>query len=370
MAVVFICLMCSSCGNTKKDNDATNVLNGHEFVDLGLPSGIKWATCNVGASFPENYGDYFAWGESKTKSTYTKMNYNSSENVDAATVNWGNGWRIPTKEEYEELVSKCSWEWTTQNGKNGYKIIGHNGNSIFLPASGARHDDDSFFAGTGLYDPGDNGGYWSSSTSSGKAVFLNFFRANVIYIDNSNRSIGMTIRPVCSGGSIASSVQEKEEKSRKSEEELKQEAEDYVLACYKNNCEYYDESIINYSDDLENARRGWRKTNSYDCDEAQSIFYDRAYDDGCGSVISIKNYKYNIEDIILTSENTIKVLVRYSFDVYDDFEGGFIETVKHQDEFTLIEENGDWVIDDLVRDGVSSKSAYRRNDTKFGRDKC
>ena len=151
--------------------------NGHEYVDLGLPSGLKWATCNVGATTPEEYGDYFAWGEVKPKTTYNLDTYKyydgsnftkytgSDKTVldpedDAATANWGGAWRMPTKAEQDELRTKCKWDWTTQNGVNGYKVTGPNGNSIFLPAAGWMDE------GT-LYDAGSFGFCWSSSLYSG-----------------------------------------------------------------------------------------------------------------------------------------------------------------------------------------------------------
>lgn len=119
-------------------------------VDLGLS--VYWCSCNVGAEAPEEYGDYYAWGETKPKSSYTQANYSYynndtkvytdiGENIcgteyDAATVNLGSDWRLPTKDEMKELVDKCTWEWTQINGVNGYKVTGTNGNSIFIPAAG------------------------------------------------------------------------------------------------------------------------------------------------------------------------------------------------------------------------------------------
>ncbi len=128
-------------------------INGHEYVDLGLS--VKWATCNVGANKPEDYGDYFAWGETTIKSDYsciTNITYNHTtshlqslgiidangnltSSRDVATANWGGTWRMPTETECEELLDNCTWKWTTQNGVKGYKVIGTNGNSIFLPAT-------------------------------------------------------------------------------------------------------------------------------------------------------------------------------------------------------------------------------------------
>lgn len=121
-------------------------------VDLGLS--VYWCSCNVGAESPEEYGDYFAWGETKTKSTYSKDTYsyydsNTTQYVDigrnicgteydAATVNLGSDWKMPTKEQVEELTKNCTWEWTQLNNINGYKVTGPNGNSIFLPSSGFK----------------------------------------------------------------------------------------------------------------------------------------------------------------------------------------------------------------------------------------
>ncbi len=121
-------------------------------VDLGLS--VYWCSCNVGAESPEEYGDYFAWGETKQKKTYTKENYsyydsNTSQYIDigrnicgteydAATVNLDSDWKMPTEEQVEELISNCEWEWTQLNNINGYKVTGKNGNSIFIPASGYK----------------------------------------------------------------------------------------------------------------------------------------------------------------------------------------------------------------------------------------
>ena len=162
--------------------------NGHEYVDLGLS--VKWATCNVGATTPEGYGDYFAWGETSTKETYDDDNcptyelsisqlqsqgYIDSEGsltsqYDAATANWGGDWRMPTYDELNELRNRCTWTWTTQNGVNGYKVTGPSGASIFLPAAGYR-------IGSSLYYAGSRGYYWSSSPSEylvNVACYLSF----------------------------------------------------------------------------------------------------------------------------------------------------------------------------------------------------
>ena len=148
--------------------------NGHEYVDLGLS--VKWATCNVGANSPEEYGDYFAWGETSTKETYDYDNCptyglsiselqsqgyidsegNLTSQYDAVTANWGGDWRMPTYDELNELRNRCTWTWTTQNGVNGYNVEGPSGASIFLPAAGDRN-------GSSLRNAGSRGFYWSST---------------------------------------------------------------------------------------------------------------------------------------------------------------------------------------------------------------
>ena len=152
--------------------DATGTLNGYDWVDLALPSGLKWATCNVGASSPEGYGDYYAWGETTTKSNYssgTSTTYGKemsdiggNATYDVARKQWGSSWRLPTKAEFEELLDEdnCTWEGTTQSGVNGYKVTSKvNGTSIFLPAAGYRY-------GTSLYGVRSYCYYWSSTPNS------------------------------------------------------------------------------------------------------------------------------------------------------------------------------------------------------------
>ena len=188
-----------------------------QYVDLGLPSGIKWATCNIGADVPEGNGDYFAWGEVEPKytyswatykwcngssSTFTKYNTSSSFGTadnktvldledDAAHANWGSKWRMPTNEEWEELRSNCTWTWATIKGTRGYEVKGPNGNSIFLPAAGYRYLDD-------LCSVGDFGQYWSNSLYMGYPfiAWIMLFDSDYMYMDNYYRYYGMPIRPV------------------------------------------------------------------------------------------------------------------------------------------------------------------------------
>lgn len=179
--------------------DPTGTLNGYDWVDLGLPSGIKWATCNVGATTSEAYGDYFAWGETSTKSTYTEDNYTYSSNpttlpssADAATANWGTGWRMPTQTEMQELIDNCTVTWTTQNGVNGRLFTGPNGNSIFLLAAGCRHDGD-------LDNASSRGYYWLSSLSTNYSRYaFNFiFDSGNCDLYIGSRVNGLSVRPVC-----------------------------------------------------------------------------------------------------------------------------------------------------------------------------
>ena len=192
----------------------------HEYVDLGLPSGLLWATCNVGADTPEGYGDYFAWGETQPKDYYYWSTYqycNGSNNTltkycnnsdfgyngftdnlttlqpedDAATANWGSGWRMPTKEEFEELYNNTTHTWTTQNGVNGRRFTASNGNSVFLPAAGGRW-------GGELHNAGSYGYYWSRSLFTVIPYYAwdLSFNSDDCDVNYSIRSNGFSVRPV------------------------------------------------------------------------------------------------------------------------------------------------------------------------------
>ena len=203
---------------------ATCTVNVHEYVDLGLPSGTLWATCNIGADKPEDYGDYFAWGETKgyksgktdfswDKYKYCKGSYNTMTKYcnrssygyngftdtlteleledDAAYVNWGSGCRMPSYDQQTELRTKCTWTWTTRNGKNGYEVVGPNGNSLFLPAAGYRYV-------TSLGNAGSSGGYWSRTldTSYPYDAYGLYFNSSDVNTGSSGRYYGYTVRPV------------------------------------------------------------------------------------------------------------------------------------------------------------------------------
>ena len=181
--------------------------NHPHIIDLGLPSGTKWACCNVGATTPEDYGGHYAWGETQPKSVYNwdTYQYGSSSgdavnigsdiagtSYDAATVNWGAPWRMPSRTQIKELLNNCSSIRTTQNGVNGRRFTGPNGGSIFLPAAGRR-------CYSGLYHAGAYGYYWSSSLyeSGPDYAYCLYFNSGSAYWYNSyRRYYGRSVRPV------------------------------------------------------------------------------------------------------------------------------------------------------------------------------
>ena len=161
---------------SKETGVVKDTLNGHEWVDLGLPSGTKWATYNVGAARPEEFGDYYAWGETETKEEYIDINSLThrkdfkwlvkngiidedgelTKDHDAATLIWGEPWRLPTEEEFGELIDLCTWEFTVSNEVNGYLVTGPNDQTIFIVAAGFKQ------GGAPEYI-GEYGDYWSST---------------------------------------------------------------------------------------------------------------------------------------------------------------------------------------------------------------
>lgn len=203
LRILSFALLISSC----KEQSS---YNGHEYVDLGLS--VKWATCNVGAQNPEDYGNFYAWGETRPKSSYSLKGYrfrasgDAPHNVkfskydpddksgpfskkvleladDVANLEWGGNWRMPTKEEIMELNWNCDWVWTTQNGVKGVKITskveGYTDRSIFMPAAGYRTDSRHLF-------PGVSGDYWSSTNSISKtSAYSLYFDSCGSSLDNS-----------------------------------------------------------------------------------------------------------------------------------------------------------------------------------------
>ncbi len=214
----------SACKNTKvesrnnKTSDSAMIINGHRFVDLQLPSGVLWAETNVGAETPVGYGALFAWGEVRPKSDCSQetyrygsdfdrmTKYNASDRKttlvatdDAATANWGDGCRMPTQKEFEELcdTANCTWVWTKlpvagNDSISGYEVKSvRNSNAIFLPAAGARNGKETVMRG-------DNAVYWTSTrdvNQAGNATCVSFYFANYRCYENA-RYIGSSIRPV------------------------------------------------------------------------------------------------------------------------------------------------------------------------------
>ena len=220
LATIFVAAFTlGSCSKDDDDEVNNSKADGHEYVDLGLPSGTLWATCNVGASKPEEFGSYFAWAETQPKEMYSWSTYkwlknneitryciecefdssfgtvdNKTELLpedDAATVNWGNNWRLPSFEQINELVNGkyTNIEWTTLNGVSGVKITSKkNGKSVFLPAGGDRYDG---FSSEGV-------GYYLTRTLS-----ITSLRAYYLCVDSGgwgygdiSRYFGQSARPV------------------------------------------------------------------------------------------------------------------------------------------------------------------------------
>ncbi|MBR4847937.1 MAG: hypothetical protein IKV07_01095 [Bacteroidaceae bacterium] len=209
LIVALASLFFTSCSEDETVSYSKKSSSKYKAVDLGLS--VKWATHNVGARKPEEYGGYYAWGETSLKPSYNLDNSvtyglsyselrslsiigsdgNLTAEYDAARANWGGDWRMPTKAEQDELRTKCTWQWTTLNGVNGYNVTGPNGNSIFLPAAGYR-------SGADVYNRGSYGRYWSSSLSSDSnyyAYILHFYYINY-YWNNNSHYYGQSVRPV------------------------------------------------------------------------------------------------------------------------------------------------------------------------------
>ena len=223
-AITLIMAVFFATGCTRPDDPGSleGSLNGHDYVDLGLPSGTLWATCNVGSDTQEGYGDYFAWGETEPKSTYDWGNYKwcngdydqlnkycsdsdygyngftdnptiLQPSDDAATSNWGIGWCTPTETQWRELYQNTTNSWTIQNGVNGSLFTASNGRSLFLPAAGYHSEN-------GLDHENSYGYYWSSllDTSIPNAVWV-FDCFSIGYgVSSGSRDHGRSVRAVCS----------------------------------------------------------------------------------------------------------------------------------------------------------------------------
>ena len=202
LGVVLSYIIVCFCIFAATDSESNEDISTDQKVDLGLS--VYWAGWNVGASSPEGSGDYYAWGETTTKSNYTRDSYQyrngsyinigsniSGTHYDVARAKWGGSWRLPTNAEMQELVDRCTWTWITYKGIDGYKVTGPNGNSIFLPAAGYRY-------GTGINDRGSYGYYWSGTLFKGESyvAYGLYFYSIDRYVRNRNRENGHTVRPV------------------------------------------------------------------------------------------------------------------------------------------------------------------------------
>lgn len=203
----------------------SGTIDGHDAVDLGLS--VKWATCNVGTSSPSGYGNYYAWGETTTKSSYLLSNYRylnyktdtwmslgneiSGSTYDVAKRNWSSNWRMPTREEFEELVSNCTWTWTSNSGISGYEVTGKNKQSIFLPANG------SFYINEKGGKAGIWGEYWSGTYKTTTKFYSHSyglaFTQSKINVDGHGREVGFAVRPVTTADFSSSNNSETDDDS-------------------------------------------------------------------------------------------------------------------------------------------------------------
>lgn len=212
---------------SKKTASVTGSADGHEWIDLGLPSGTLWATMNVGANRPEDYGDYFAWGETKAKDEYNWATYkwcngttesatkycndssygtvdNKNEldpEDDAATANWGSNWQMPSLDQLEELRTECNWKWTSRNGVKGYVVTSKsNKASLFLPTAGE-------YCNSNIVEAGTKGSYWSRTVSESIAIGsyhlymdsnseLLIANSSFIVCDDNAKAVGSSVRAV------------------------------------------------------------------------------------------------------------------------------------------------------------------------------
>ena len=202
----------SSRRNVVKISEPDGHINGHGYVDLDLPSKTKWSTCNVGANSPEEYGYYLAWGETEPKNRYewdeTPLygvaidDISNSRNYDVAKIKWGNGWSIPTKHQWDELIRCCKIKVTKKNGVNGVLLVGRNGKSVFFPSGGRKIDTLLQFEGTDGY-------YWSSNADykyQGNSAYASdgfstshhtsITSGGIVFPEPESRGYGLNIRPV------------------------------------------------------------------------------------------------------------------------------------------------------------------------------
>lgn len=194
---------------TTVKRQTNNAPSGVQLIDLGLPSGTLWTDRNLGADAPEETGDYYRFGETipftedSPKYVYDEIDGNiAGTDRDAATVNLGKNYRMPTFDQIKELLDKCKWKWTKQNGVNGMKVTGPNGNSIFFPASGYRN-----YSNSQLYNGSFYGFCWSASPYDGNYGHNLYFYSSTSSTwgwDGSYRAFGFSVRAVAEEFAIRS----------------------------------------------------------------------------------------------------------------------------------------------------------------------
>ncbi len=221
LLAIFAFLFISCKKDTQfETGDELTFVNGRSAVDLGLPSGLKWATCNIGATQPEDFGKYYAWGEISKKGNYTEDNsdtygktindFSGDAEYDVATAKWGEGWRMPTKDDFQELLDNCTCVKVTQNGVEGYKVIGINGNSIFLPLAG--------YKGYSHYDYYNI--YWSSTPGYGVNYAWGIsLGSKYLTLTTHERYYGMCVRAVTGISSDIPNDEDEETPENPNEEE-------------------------------------------------------------------------------------------------------------------------------------------------------
>ena len=323
------------------------------YVDLGLPSGLLWATCNIGADNPEDYGDYFAWGETQPKTTYdwstyqycmgsnstlTKYCNNSSygyngftDNLttllpedDAATANWGDDWRMPTKAEFQELLDNTTVTWTTQNGVNGRLFTASNGNSLFLPA-----------AGSSLSSAGGGGYYWSSSLyttgNPNDACYL-YFISSHHHVYPGSRYYGASVRPVRSSGQINTptgaingkfTINEDGDQVYFSQGNLQYQASTDTWKFAENQYDYVGISNSNISSTYSGwiDLFGWGTSGYHDANDPYNVNYE-PWSTSITSVNSSYNYEGYGPSTNMTDPNLNGTSANYDWGVYNQISNG------------------------------------------------
>ena len=323
-----------------------------QAVDLGLS--VKWANMNVGAESPEDYGNYYAWGETSTKETYnwdtyfdtndggktfTKYNNKCGKTVldpedDAAHVNWGGSWRMPTNAEWQELLNNCTWTWTTQNGINGYKVTsnkaGYTDKFIFLPAAGYRDY-------SGLDYVGSYGGCWSSSlyeNYSRNLAWLLFFDSDDHSLNDYDRYSGLSVRPVLLPSSTSYSLSAND-----------------TIRIYSNGCDDYQTFI---------GSHGGQLTMSANSDQwSHFVRWNDGNTDNPRTITTNGNADYTayFEIEPIAGNYTIYYVDKESQDLSDEVVTLHVPVAPTISGFTFVE----WRASGTLTDGITLQAVYQVN---------